>query len=275
MNAAVEDRWRTLLKHCHADVPGLDGVDIPPIPADLEGLSQAQALDALERRYEPLLSVPSDSPRVVAQLGQSLDGRIATASGHAEFVTSAADRTHLHRLRALCDGVLVGAGTVVSDNPQLTVRAVTGPNPVRLVHLSRAGMEGHWRVFNDAQAPTWVIAPPDIRVDIADKRIEPKSNHARDIQQALAASGLKRILIEGGARTVSAWLAAGLVDTLYLTIAPVIIGAGPTGLQLPAIEHMDEALRPGVEVFPMGPDLLYRLDMTQMPGRLASRQTTP
>ena len=70
---------------------------------------------------------------------------------------------------------------------------------------------------------------------------------------------MQRLLIEGGASTVSAWLAAGLIDELYLTIAPVIIGAGPMGLQLPAIDHMDKALRPPVNTFPLGGDQLYRL----------------
>ena len=70
------------------------------------------------------------------------------------------------------------------------------------------------------------------------------------------------MLIEGGARTLSMWLAAGLIDYLYLTIAPVIIGAGPTGVQLPPIDHMDQALRPAVESFALGTDRLYRLDFS-------------
>ncbi len=275
MTATVEHCWQTLLRQCHADALTWPTHAADPMPTDLQGLSAEEAAETLQRRYAPILSAPTEAPLVIAQLGQSLDGRIATASGHAQFVTSPADRTHLHRLRALCDAVLVGAGTVVADDPQLTVRAVSGPNPLRVVHVTRPGLSDDWRVFSDDSAVTWVLAPPGVQVPAAGRRLTPASTTVADIRAALAETGIQRLLVEGGARTVSAWIAAGLVDYLYLTIAPVIIGAGPTGLQLPAVEHMDEALRPAVTAFPMGPDQLYRLDMTQMPGMLASKQTPP
>ncbi len=274
LTTAVERDWQRMLRACHGEFSSPQAPN-QQLPADLQGLSTSEAVDTLEQRYAPILSPPIEAPLVIAQLGQSLDGRIATASGHAQFVTSDADRTHLHRLRALCDAVLVGAGTVVADNPQLTVRAVTGPQPRRVVHVSRSGLSAHWRIFADSSAVTWVVAPADVKVPMADDRLTPASESVADIRRALAEAGVRRLLVEGGARTVSAWIAAGLVDYLYLTIAPVIIGAGPTGLQLPAIEHMDEALRPAVTRFAMGPDQLYRLDMTQTPGMLASKQTPP
>ncbi|MEP7283903.1 MAG: RibD family protein, partial [Rubrivivax sp.] len=94
---------------------------------------------------------------VIAQLGQSLDGCVATAGGDSYFVTGPQSLTHLHRLRALCDAVIVGAGTVAADDPQLTTRRVPGPQPVRVVLDPRARLDGSARVLRDGVAPTlWV-----------------------------------------------------------------------------------------------------------------------
>ncbi|MBI0385658.1 RibD family protein, partial [Streptomyces albiflaviniger] len=119
-------------------------------------------------RYLPLcLAGPG---LTIAQLGQSLDGFIATRTGDADYVTGEEDRRHLHRLRALADAVVVGAGTAVADDPQLTVRACTGAHPVRVVLDPRGRVPLDRRVFTDGSAPTlWVVgttgerrpAPPD------------------------------------------------------------------------------------------------------------------
>src|SRR5215470_10861449 len=86
-----------------------------------------------EAMYGPLRAGCVDDLMVVAQLGQSIDGRIATATGHSKYINNAAGLDHLHRLRALVDAVVIGVGTAVCDDPELTVRRVTGPNPARVV----------------------------------------------------------------------------------------------------------------------------------------------
>lgn len=94
---------------------------------------------------------------VVGQLGQSLDGRIATESGHSHYVTGPEDRVRLHRLRALVDAVVIGAGTAASDDPRLTVRSVVGGNPVRVVLDPRGRLDPGLALFTDGAAPTlWV-----------------------------------------------------------------------------------------------------------------------
>jgi diaminohydroxyphosphoribosylaminopyrimidine deaminase/5-amino-6-(5-phosphoribosylamino)uracil reductase len=136
---------------------------------------------------------------VVGQIGQSLDGRIATPSGHSHYINGEDGLAHLHRLRALMDAVVVGIGTVLADDPQLTVRRVSGPSPAR---------------------------------------------------------------IEGGANTVSRFMAAGCLDRLHIVVAPVVIGSGPAGLSLEPIETMDQALRPPVRTHSLGSEILFDCDLS-------------
>ncbi len=104
--------------------------------------------------YMPLTRGPDF---VIGQLGQSLDGRIATVSGKSHYITGPEDIRRLHRLRALVDAVIVGAGTVAQDDPQLTVREVEGENPVRVVLDPDGRLGEDRRVFSDGAAPTlWV-----------------------------------------------------------------------------------------------------------------------
>ena len=133
--------------------------------------------DDLADRYLPLCLA---GPRLTfAQLGQSLDGFIATRTGDADYVTGEEDRGHLHRLRALADAVVVGAGTAVADDPQLTVRACAGPHPVRVVLDPHGRVPLQRRVFTDGAAPTlWVVgADSDARAagaaDATGRRTDP------------------------------------------------------------------------------------------------------
>lgn len=104
---------------------------------------------------EPLLAPLRDrSSWVLGQLGQSLDGRIATESGHSRYISGPLDLTRLHALRALADAVIVGAGTVAADDPQLTVRMVEGPNPVRVILDPSARLGSDYRLFQDHSAAT-------------------------------------------------------------------------------------------------------------------------
>ncbi|PRY17843.1 RibD family protein [Kineococcus rhizosphaerae] len=205
---------------------------------------RARAGGDLVDRYAPLLLAGRRG--VVAQLGQSLDGCIATRSGDANFVTGDADREHLHRLRALVDAVVVGPGTVDADDPQLTVRAVTGPNPVRVVLDPRANL--HDRAVLADPRTVW------IRGDLARDPVA--------VLAGLRDAGLRRVLVEGGGCTVSDWVAAGVVDRLYLTVAPLVIGrGGRRGLALPDVEPLRDCLRPDSRRHLLGEDVCFELDL--------------
>ena len=214
------------------------------------------------RLYAPVAFGPC---MVLGQLGQSLDGRIATETGHSHYVNGTEGLVHLHRLRALVDAVVVGVGTVIADDPRLTVRRVEGPNPVRVVIDPNGRMPEGAALRAGGAGSTLVVhaetraAPPGL-----DGVALPADNGVIDpraIVAALAARGLRRLLIEGGARTVSAFLAAGVLSRLHVCVAPLVIGSGLPGLVLPAVARLDQALRPPAAVYAMGQDVLFDLDL--------------
>src|SRR5476649_535247 len=103
------------------------------------------------------LPICTAQPITVGHLGQSLDGFIATHAGESQFVTGEENILHLHRMRALCDAVVVGAGTVAADDPQLTTRLVPGVSPLRVVLDPARRLANHYRVFQDGAAETLYI----------------------------------------------------------------------------------------------------------------------
>lgn len=233
--------------------------------------------------YKPLLDVAAGgAPWVIGQLGQSLDGCVATHDGDSRFVTGTDNLFHLHRLRALCDAVIVGAGTVAADNPQLTTRRVPGGHPVRVVLDPGLRVSRDARVFHDGQAPTlWlcdarcspraesfigadsVLGVPGL-ID-ADGRLS-----ARAAVSALHARGLQVLFVEGGGVTVSRFLHQGCLDRLHLAVAPVLVGSGRAGLQLPGFGAMRDCPRPPCKRLAMGDDVLWDLDLQPMKAATAS-----
>jgi diaminohydroxyphosphoribosylaminopyrimidine deaminase/5-amino-6-(5-phosphoribosylamino)uracil reductase len=225
------------------------------------------AVRALLELYAPVCAASAPRPLTIAHLGQSLDGHIATASGDSYYVTGPANVTHLHRLRALCDAVIVGAGTVERDDPQLTVRHVVGANPTRVVLDPRRRLGPKHRVFaNDA--PTILICADGTNSVREQDGVEIVAVKVRDgkldlgaLLGVLHARGLHAVFVEGGGATVSGFLEAGLLDRVQIAIAPLVTGSGRRGLSLPARDKIAECLRPQHRVFTMGRDVLFDCDL--------------
>jgi riboflavin-specific deaminase-like protein len=238
------------------DVPQSFRALTAPLPAPWEDL------------FGPLRSGRADQLVVIGQIGQSLDGRIATASGHSHYINGPAGLAHLHRLRALVDAVVVGIGTALADDPQLTVRRVTGPQPARVVVDPGGRLPAGARLLAADGVRRLVIGatgvrpplPPDIETVAL-----PKANGQiapAEIVAALAERGFRRILIEGGADTVSRFFAARCLDRLHVIVAPIVLGSGRTGLTLPPIERADEALRVPMRVHRLDDEFLFDCDLS-------------
>ena len=202
-----------------------------------------------EDLFGPLRRGVIDDLVVVGQLGQSIDARIATPTGHSHYINGEAGLAHLHRLRALVDAVVIGVGTAIADDPQLTVRRVEGPSPARVIVDPNGRLPSAARVLAAdgirrlviAKAGTPAKFPPGVEtvpLPADDGRLGPAA-----IIAALADRGFRRILIEGGADTVSRFLAARCLDRLHILVAPIILGGGQSSLTLPPIQRVDEAIR--------------------------------
>jgi diaminohydroxyphosphoribosylaminopyrimidine deaminase/5-amino-6-(5-phosphoribosylamino)uracil reductase len=219
--------------------------------------------------YDPVLAAPPapDGCFVLGRLAQSLDGRIATASGASRWISGREDIVHMHRLRALCHAVVVGAGTVHADDPQLTTREVEGPSPVRVVIDANRKLDDRYRLFRtgpetllfcaeDASGPDRVGAATVVRV--------PRAGHGIDVAcliESLGARGLRRIMVEGGGITVSRFLAAGGLDRLHVTIAPLLLGSGIAAFTLPQAATPADGLRCAWSVHRLGADVLLDIPL--------------
>src|SRR5436190_7989465 len=220
--------------------------------------------------YLPICSATSTNPITVGHLGQSLDGFIATRAGDSQFVTGPENIVHLHRLRALSDAVVVGAGTVAADDPLLTTRQVSGPNPLRVVFDPAHRLDDHYRIFSDAETPTlYACSETHLRgetrfgaADILPLSCVGDTSPVAQLLAALRERGCARVFVEGGGVTVSAFLEAGLLDRLHMAVAPLIVGNGKPAIRLEPKDVLSDCHRPAYRVFRMGGDVLFDCDLT-------------
>ena len=200
-----------------------------------------------------LHAVRTGRPFVTWKYAASLDGRVAAADGSSRWITGAPARADVHRLRAACDAVLVGVGTVLADDPELTVRDASAPRgqPLRVVLDSRGRTPGHARVRNGS-ADTLVLTTADVAAG-------PGCGLDLDaVLSLLADRGVRRVLVEGGPTVAGAFVDAGLVDEVVAYLAPALLGGPPA---FPALSGRGAATIAGmhrlriVDVVRLGGDL--------------------
>ena len=208
--------------------------------ADGVGDELASAAAALNEIWT--FAVTHGRPFVTWKAASTLDGRIAAADGTSRWITSAASRADVHALRAQVDAVVVGTGTVLSDDPHLAVRrdgaTVTGPQPLRVV-VGLRDIPAAARVVDDS-AETLHLRTRDPAVVLAELR-------ERDVQH---------VLLEGGPTLAAAFVRAGVVDAVRWYVAPALLGAGRSALDDAGMSTISEALRLQVlEVARVGDDV--------------------
>jgi diaminohydroxyphosphoribosylaminopyrimidine deaminase/5-amino-6-(5-phosphoribosylamino)uracil reductase len=216
------------------------------------GAEQAEAAGGALAAW--LTGAREHRPHVVWKVAATLDGRVAAADGTSRWITGPEARAEVHRLRAGCDAVVVGSGTALADDPQLTVRDADGRNaerqPLRVVLDRRGRVPATARVHDDA-APTLVsraATPAALLAELFD----------RDV---------RRVLLEGGPTLAAAFLAAGLVDEAVVHVAPQLLGTGAAMVGDLGITTITSALHLHVtDVTRLGGDVQIRLRPTRHTG---------
>jgi diaminohydroxyphosphoribosylaminopyrimidine deaminase/5-amino-6-(5-phosphoribosylamino)uracil reductase len=238
-----------------ADIPAND-VDASFVLKDFIQIKECDATHLPEetsrliKTYAPYCFAPLHAHLykrtfTVGHLAQSLDSRIATLSGDSKWIGSPDNLVHAHRMRALCDGVLIGARTLKRDNSRLTVRHVQGKNPTRLV----IGSSTHsLQSLLDASSDPVILIGADQDSDhanvqtIAMSRVNGRMATS-DILHELYKRGIFSVYIEGGSITISQFLKENNIDVLQVYISPMMIGKGVDSFILPPVETIADAYR--------------------------------
>ena len=213
----------------------------------------------------------SGRPLVILKLAQTLDGRIATRSGDARWISNEKSRRHAHRWRSWVDAVAVGAGTVLADDPQLDVRHVKGPDPRPIVVDGRLRVRPEARVFGSHRPVlvTSCAAPTALRAQFADRGVEvwtfEADDHRIDLRQVVDRAGehdLTSLLIEGGGQLAAAALRDRIVDQVMVFVAPRLLGSGIAGIGDLGLERVEQAIQlEDVRIRRLDGDLLYTAEV--------------
>lgn len=236
----------------------------------VEVSSRSAPDDACNPLFAPLRApVPAGCSFVLGRIAQSLDGYIATHGGESVWISGPEDLRHTHQLRALCDAVVVGAKTIRADNPRLTTRLVEGASPVRVVLDPDCRLDDSYRVFQDGPDTLLLCAPEMAATDRLGTALVlpvPRGPAGLDIAAILAllrTRGLRRIFVEGGGLTVSRFLAAGALDRLHVTVAPLVMGGGVPAFPLPPVERLEEGRRFAWTAHRIGADILLDIPLVR------------
>ncbi len=214
-------------------------------------------------------------PLISISFAQSLDGRIATQSGDSQWISGESTLRLAHRLRRKNRGVLVGAGTVLKDNPKLTCRIPHKIDPVRIVLDSQLSIPVDCALVQSAHAYETLIittenAQKEKRELLKNADVELITAHRtlnghvelKHAVRILYARGIDTLLVEGGSRVITSFLKERLVTKMYITVAPIIIGQGVPAVGDLGIYSMKEVITP-LKAKPkkMGKDLVWELDL--------------
>lgn len=209
-------------------------------------------------------------PLVTVKFAQTLDGRIATLTGNSQWLSSPACQRFAHKLRTLNDAIMVGFGTIMTDNPQLTVRLVKGRNPTRIVLDSRLRIPPVSKVLMDQELTPTIIATTsraddqrlsalremgiEALITQEDERGEVDLGH---LHKMLGQRGISSVLVEGGAETITSLLRLKLVDRLVVIVAPKLMGKGIGAVGELNITDVSQTLKLSfIRTYRLGEDLI-------------------
>ena len=257
------------IEYLHAKEARLGHVAPAGVPLDGNPIGEATNVAPLLGR----VAAPGWRPYVVLKYAQTVDGRIATRRGDARWISSEAERRISHGLRAACDAVLVGVGTAIIDDPQLTVRMVPGSSPLRVVLDSTLRLPPTARVLDNGAGTVVITTEPTseerraalrargVGVHVADA--SPRGVDLASALETLRALGVGSLLVEGGARVITSFFAEKLIDRLVVAIAPTIMGTGIDAVGDLGVARVAESVRlTNRSIHQAGGDLLVAADVS-------------
>ncbi|MFY0601905.1 MAG: RibD family protein [Cyclobacteriaceae bacterium] len=193
----------------------------------------------------PFFSSKLNQTFTISHFAQSLDGRIASTSGDSKWIGNNENLIHAHRMRALCDSVLVGSGTLLSDNPKLNVRHVSGDDPIKIIvggddlNLSDFEAPDNETIFFSQNHIDSTFGFKTYRL----KKGSDKNYDVKEILNILNSLEISSVYLEGGAYTSSQFLKQSCISQVQIHMSPLILGSGQSGFQFGGIQSMDEAIR--------------------------------
>jgi diaminohydroxyphosphoribosylaminopyrimidine deaminase/5-amino-6-(5-phosphoribosylamino)uracil reductase len=214
-------------------------------------------------------------PFVTLKFAQTLDGRIATVTGSSQWISSGASLKLAHRLRSIHDAILVGIGTLLKDNPKLTVRLTKGRSPIRVVADSKLRIPLGSKILQEQHvAHTIVATTPGAdekkKVSLKDRGIEVMEVAADgqgridlgDLLSKMGTRGISSILVEGGSQIITSLLSKGLADKIVVAVAPKILGKGIEAVGDLGISEIACSVKLSpVKIYRKGPDLIVEAEI--------------
>ena len=182
---------------------------------------------------------------VIAQVGQSIDGRIALNNGNSHYINNPKSIIYLHCLRSISDAIIVGSNTIKKDDPLLTTRKIKGTNPKRIIIDGSLSLNNKYKIFNDGNENIiFTKSNKNIRLNNSTIIRLKEKNFTKNFITQIKKLKYKNILVEGGSKTISELINNKYIDILQFMIAPILIGSGINSLNLNEISNLNKAIRP-------------------------------
>ena len=204
----------------------------------------------ISKYYQSILNIllpilRKNKKLVIAQIGQSIDGRIALNNGNSHYINNPKSIIYLHCLRSISDAIIVGSNTIKKDDPLLTTRKIKGRNPKRIIIDGSLSLNNKYKIFNDGNENIiFTKSNKNIRLNNSTIIRLKEKNFTKNLITQIKKLKYKNILVEGGSKTISELINNKYIDILQFMIAPILIGSGINSLNLKEISNLNKAIRP-------------------------------
>ena len=204
----------------------------------------------ISKYYQSILNIllpilRKNKKLVIAQIGQSIDGRIALNNGNSHYINNPKSIIYLHCLRSISDAIIVGSNTIKKDDPLLTTRKIKGTNPKRIIIDGSLSLNNKYKIFNDGNENIiFTKSNKNIRLNNSTIIKLKEKNFTKNFITQIKKLKYKNILVEGGSKTISELINNKYIDILQFMIAPILIGSGINSLNLKEISNLNKAIRP-------------------------------